>query len=351
MNEFIGHFVELWLDAAIWLIFGLIVAGIMHTLLPATNLSKHLKGNSFSASLKATLIGIPLPLCSCSVLPAALELRKNGASKSSTTSFLISTPETGVDSIIVSYALLGPVMTVLRPIAAAVTALSAALLVRIFDHAPDIIEMPPQSHCGCSCSCSSKTSNEPKPTPSLTSRLLEGQRYAFTTLMSDISLWLVIGLLLSASIMTFADVEQMSNLFSGFGSMLLMVVIGIPMYVCATASTPLALGMLLAGVSPGAVLVFLLAGPATNIATLGVIGKSLGRTTLYCYLAAVVTISLLFGLATNALFTAQHIDVSTQLSQVDNLFPTSLVWLCAFMLLVFVIRDLWKELRTKIIVR
>jgi hypothetical protein len=151
--------------------------------------------------------------------------------------------------------------------------------------------------------------------------------------------------------MTFADVEQMSNLFSGFGSMLLMVVIGIPMYVCATASTPLALGMLLAGVSPGAVLVFLLAGPATNIATLGVIGKSLGRTTLYCYLAAVVTISLLFGLATNALFTAKHIDVSTQLSQVDNLFPTSLVWLCAFMLLVFVIKDLWKALDTKIIVR
>ncbi|MDA9557244.1 SO_0444 family Cu/Zn efflux transporter [Vibrio sp.] len=299
------NFIELFLSAAPWLLFGYFIAALMKEFLPASFMSKHLGDNSFSTVVKAALIGAPLPLCSCGVIPAALGLRRSGASKSATASFLVATPETGVDSVAVSYAMLGPLMAIVRPIAAICSAIGAGFLVSQIDDKESENKTSSTEKAPSSCCASKKAKIEEKPTSSccaskkpvstLSSRAKGIWNYAMHKLISDTYKWLLIGIVFAALIQTYVPKELFIEWGDGWAAMIFMTVIGIPMYICATASTPIAAGFLLAGVSPGATLVFLLAGPATNIATLALVKIELGKKALAGYLGGVVGGAWLFG--------------------------------------------------------
>lgn len=313
LHNFIGLFV----DSAPWLILGFIVAGIIKGLIPENFLAKHLGKPGFVSTIKAALFGAPLPLCSCGVIPAALSLRRGGASKASTTSFLISTPETGVDSISISYALLGPFMAVIRPIAAIASAIVAGLLVGKDEDTAPLNNTQVKSCCAKDlpveeekpdCCASKKVA-----TPSgLKHRISNGLRFTFIDLVDDISLWLLLGLGLAAVITTFVPTDFLSQWGGGFLAFVVMAGIGVPMYICATSSTPIAASLLLAGVSPGAVLVFMLVGPATNIATIGIVKQELGKRALAAYLGSVVGVGFMFGYLTNYLAERWQLDILSQ---------------------------------------
>lgn len=331
--ELLGHFLDLALESAPWLVLGLILGGLIKNLLPVTFLYKHLSHNNLSSISKATLLGAPLPLCSCGVVPAAVGLRKAGASRPATVSFLISTPETGVDSVSLTYALLGPVMAVARLISALFSAFFSGWLVLLFEKRT--LDISPASHeaealtdtCQSSCcshasghveekvedSCCSAAASASccETTPEKTSccgeetsqstssnvwqKTCDGLHYAFTDMLADILWWLVAGLIFAALVQTYVPSDFLAQWGSGLVAMSMMLVIGVPMYVCATASTPIAVGLIMAGVSPGVALVFLLAGPATNIGTLGIIAKMLGKQTMWLYLLGTVSTALFAG--------------------------------------------------------
>ena len=288
MNVFLHHFFKLFVESAPWLLLGFLVAGLLKGLLPTALLHRHLGGRRWIHVVKAAFIGAPLPLCSCGVIPAALGLRESGASKNSTISFLVATPETGVDSVSITYALMGPVMAVVRPIAAIVSAITAGLLAGQEDGETRRIRNADSDAISAVRSTSHGATQF-----NLSARLLDGLKFSFVTLTRNIMLWLMIGLLIAAAIQTWLPAAFLAQWGQGLPAYLVMTLIGIPMYICATASTPLAAGLLFAGLSPGAVLVFMLTGPATNIGTLGIIGRELGRRALSGYLGGVVLVSFL----------------------------------------------------------
>ena len=323
------NFLALFMESAPWLLLGLLVAGVMHELVPVSFLEKHMGSASFGSISKAAVIGAPLPLCSCGVIPAALGLRRSGASKSSTISFLVSTPETGVDSVSVSYALLGPLYAIVRPVAAVVSAIYAGLMVRFFAERNELtVQSEPVVASATSSCCSTKAEpevvNKPRDKtqccdsdsahehdhcanqhdnnlPRKSSQVAKVLSYASGKLLEDIVVWLLIGLALAAAIKTWVPTDFLTQWGDGVVAMLVMALIGIPMYICATASTPLAVGFLAAGLSPGAVIVFLMAGPATNVSTMGMIKQEMGARTLVLYLFSVISASIGFGYALNYL--------------------------------------------------
>jgi uncharacterized membrane protein YraQ (UPF0718 family) len=304
----------LYLEAAPWLLLGLVMAGLLKAWLPEGMLQKKLGRGRFLPILKATLIGAPLPLCSCGVLPAAMGLRRSGAPKSATVSFMISTPETGPDSIAITYALLGPFMAVVRPIAAILSALFTGLINSLFVPAEPsekrVITLPVVDTTRCDCENGVCGTMPNEQVDGLWPRTLRGLRYAFTDILDDIWHWLFAGLILAALVMSYVPTESLTNWGDGFLAMLVMLLVGIPMYICATASTPLAAAMILAGVSPGTVLVFLLAGPATNLATMGVIYREMGVKTLVFYLLGIAVSSILLGILTNHLIDLWEISLT-----------------------------------------
>jgi uncharacterized membrane protein YraQ (UPF0718 family) len=296
-------FVDLFLESAPWLLLGLLIAGLLKEFVPMGWMEQQLGQQSRFAVVKAAFIGAPLPLCSCGVIPAAAGLRRAGASKGATTSFLISTPETGVDSIALSWVLLGPFMAIMRPIAAIVSAITAGYLVgrESPESAPQ--KVAPSSSC-CSSSCCGSNKKTADTHISFFSRVKSSLKYASTDMVDDIALWLVVGLAFAALVQAYVPQSFLAQWGDGLIAMLVMVIISIPMYICATASTPIAAGLLAAGVSPGAVLVFMLAGPATNIATLGMVNKLLGRRALWAYLIGILGCALGFGYLVDWLFSA-----------------------------------------------
>lgn len=292
-------------ESAIFILFGFLMAGILKAFISDEFVGKHLGRNSFITVVKASLLGIPLPLCSCGVIPAAAGLKKQGASKGATSAFLISTPETGVDSIAITYALLDPVMTILRPIAAFFTATFAGAFVNLTEkHEREEMEKDFET---CEDDCSSKTSN---PT-GIWKKLKEGILYAFTDLLIDIAGWFLAGILIAGVISAFLSPDFISEyLGEGLFPMIVMLVISIPLYICATASTPIAAALALKGLSPGADMVLLLAGPATNIATLTVVTKILGKRATVIYILSIVVCSLAIGYATNLLYASMGMDIT-----------------------------------------
>jgi len=288
---------QLLTDSAFWLLAGFGVAGFVYVLLPIEKLTKHLGGSNFSSVVKAAAIGVPLPLCSCSVIPVASSLRKNGAGKGAFLSFLISTPETGADSIAISYALLGPVLAVARPLAAAVTALIAGVLINSRSDA----EVPPAgdtesdanssedaSCCsGDSCHAATPPAEDGRP------RWLAAVHYGFVEMIADLAPWLVAGFALAglaSALMPAGFLER--HVGAGPLALLLMLLVGLPLYVCATSSTPIAAALIAKGLSPGAALVFLLAGPATNVATMMIVLKHAGRWGVGIYLGAISVVAV-----------------------------------------------------------
>lgn len=315
----------LFASAALYFVFGLLVAGFMHAFIRKENIGKYLGGNRLRSVLNAALIGVPLPLCSCGVLPAAIGLRKEGASKAATVSFLISTPESGVDSIAVTYALLGPWMALIRPLAAFVTAFCAGVA-EIFFGTPDVAASLTPSPTCCHTA-------HPAKLP-ITARLTKGLRYAFVDLLADITPTFLFGILLGGVISTLIPATFVETyLGTGWQAMLMMLLVGIPLYICASASTPIAAALILKGMSPGAALVFLLAGPATNITALPVIAKSLGWRSVAIYLTAISVCALAFGMGTNLFIDRFAIDLPSQVVHGQHFVSSSLRHSVALVLL------------------
>ncbi len=362
LMTYIHNFVILFVESAPWLIMGLVIAGLMKWFVPITLLQKHMGNNSIASIVKAAIIGAPLPLCSCGVIPAAIGLRRSGASKSSTVSFLVATPETGVDSISVSYALLGPFFAIIRPISAILTAIYAGILVKLSlaSENDDAELKDPQTSAEKSC-CASKTdAKDSQPAhqhdldgqindqqlglPELTKNALE---FATGKLLIDITKWLLIGLLLAATIKTWVATEFLLQWGDGLLAMIVMALIGIPMYICATASTPLAAGFLAAGISPGAILVFMLAGPATNIATMGMIKQEMGAKVLIAYLTSLLTASLALGYFTNWIISVLDIHIP-MVAASEHAMETSMIYLVSAALLAgLMIKNSYQQLFQK----
>lgn len=353
---------RLFVEMAPYLFLGFVIAGLLHVYIPERQIMRYLGSSAgkVRSALHASLLGIPIPLCSCGVVPTALSLQKRGATKGATLSFLISTPETGVDSVAITYALLDPIMTVFRPLAAFITALSAGVAENFLN--PEklpIIEnkaamntasgkkniLMLQSMAACSdSSCSCQPSPAKDAAPSGQGRLKEGVRYAFVELLGDISRWLVVGIIL-AGIISYAIPYELvsSHLGGGITSMLFMLVVGIPLYICATASTPLAAALIAKGMSPGTAFVFLLAGPATNAATITMVTKFLGKRSAALYLGMIVVCSLGFGLLLDLIYFRLGIEASSVVGSASEILPESVKLIFALVLLPFIVCGISKK--------
>ncbi|WP_444996572.1 SO_0444 family Cu/Zn efflux transporter [Aliikangiella sp. IMCC44359] len=353
MMLLIHNFIELFTESAPWLLLGLLIAGLMKWVVPFELLQKHMGKGDLLSIIKAALIGAPLPLCSCGVIPAAIGLRRAGASKPASISFLVATPETGVDSISVSYALLGPFIAIIRPISAILSAIYAGILVMIIDkeeeNTSNSQSNSSDSNKSCCTSkqttCSSKTTMAPI---NFYQRMTNILSFSSGKLLRDITPWLMFGLLLAAMIKTWVPNEFLTQWGDGFLAMLVMSVIGIPMYICATASTPIAAGFLAVGVSPGAVLVFMLAGPATNLSTMGMIRQEMGTKVLAVYLMSIFSASISLGYFTNWAINTFGFTVSKVAANTHQM-ETSLIYqVCAAMLAILILRNLINQLKPQI---
>lgn len=264
MQEYIIPFVSLLLEMAPYLLLGFLVAGLLHAFVPPSFFSRHLSGPGFRPVVNSALMGVPLPLCSCGVIPTAMGLRKSGASRGATVSFLISTPQTGVDSILATAATMGLPMALMRPVIAFVTAIFGGSLVSRF--CPE----PAQAKTVAAVADERRHG--------FAARIADALHYGFVDMMQDVGKWLTIGLVLAGIIAVAVPDGFLTGLRDyPLLNMLLILVVAVPMYVCATGSIPVAMALMLKGLSPGAALVFLMAGPATNAAAMIVIGKALDR--------------------------------------------------------------------------
>ena len=274
-------------EAAPYIWFGLLAAAILHAWVPQQWILAQLGGRGPGSVIKAALLGIPIPLCSCGVIPAAVGLRRRGASRGATISFLISTPETDVDTIALTWAMLGPVWALIRPVASIFVSVGTGWVANLF---PDSYVAQSEAE---SCSCCVPEAAQPMRTPSKLSR---AWRFVSRELLPDIGGWLLLGVLLSGLLMALLPNDFLTNLPGGAAvQMLAALLVGIPLYVCAAASTPMAAALLLKGMAPGAVVVLLLTGPATNLASAMVIARQLDRVGTIVYFAGLALGSLAVG--------------------------------------------------------
>ena len=349
MLEYIQKYIdELWfllLEMAPWLLLGLIFAGLLKVYFPQKHIDRYLGKSDFRSALNGSLLGIPMPLCSCGVIPTGISFYKNGASKGASNSFLISTPQTGVDSILATYSMLGWPFALLRPIVAFFTGVAGGVFINWFvkeKPAPtspfanfkiDTGAIKGEDNCDDeNCACPDTVE------PDKRHSLIRAADYAFIELLQDIAKWLVIGFL-AAALISVALPNDFFSQFQGLGFIEIIVILlaSVPIYICATGSIPIAAVLLLKGVSPGAALVFLMAGPATNVATITVLGKTMGRKSLIVYLATIIGGAIIFGLLTNWLIPADFI-----LSKVmhihgngdHEMLPEWLQWFSALFLLI-----------------
>ena len=401
VQTFIRETWHILLELSPWLLFGMLLAGILHVLLPSGFIRRHLGGSGFSSVLKSVAVGVPMPLCSCGVIPTAIGLRKDGASKGAATGFLISTPQTGVDSILVSATFLGWPFAIFKVISALLSGLIGGLFVNYTENAKNgnlnNVAHPPSSvlcdtnaqpgaaepqdsdnTCNChseaearriSAPCNNEmlheacprakrrtqhdnsqlpqTEKEPEAQATgFYSKTKEAFSFGMIQLLGDIYKWLIVGVLTAALVSTFISPGRLQNLpwTQGLLGMIAMLLISLPMYVCATASVPLAASLVTAGMSPGAALVLLMAGPTTNIATMGAIFRSFGKTVLAIYLATVIVMSVSMGLLFNWLL----LDIPSAKEHMHSI-PSWLEVISATGLLIllawFAGLDIYKKLR------
>ena len=354
-----------------YLLLGFLLAGLMHAFIPGRYYTRYLSKPTLGSVINAAIFGIPLPLCSCGVIPTAMSLRKEGASRGAVTSFLIATPQTGIDSIIATFSLMGVPFAVIRPIAALITAVLGGWMVNTFVSLRDrkahremaegtIVKTEETETCTCHCHChedkaesccpegdsddnhhhhhhsgehhhhrshhrhsshhhSSSASchcHDRKIPETIGGKIVEALRYAFLDMMSDIGKWLVIGLVV-AGLITIYVPDELFTIFKDntMASMILVLIISIPMYLCATGSIPIAVVLMLKGLTPGAALVLLMAGPACNMASILVIRKGLGFRTLVIYILSIVIGAVFFGCLIDWLQYSGMIDFTSRVSQ------------------------------------
>ncbi len=340
---------HLLLEASVYILFGMLVGGLLKVFLSPSFVADHLGQGKFSSVIKAALFGIPIPLCSCGVLPAAASLKKQGANNGATTAFLISTPESGVDSMAITYALLDPIMTVARPVSAFLTAVAAGITENLLqtqkekdwervidrscpiDNCCDGNECPPEEHAR------HHTYSE---------KLWAGLKFAVDDLWGDLAGWFFAGLLFAGIIAVLIPQELMVQyLGGGLHSMLIMLLVGIPMYICATASTPVAAALILKGVSPGAALVFLLVGPATNVTSLSVLFGLLGKRATAIYLLMLSLFAVLSGLALDMIYNGFGISASAIAGQAGEVIPNWLQFVGALIVILLSVKPLYLFLK------
>lgn len=346
-----------------YLLLGFLLAGLMHAFVPGKFYTKYLSRKSFRSVLNAALLGIPLPLCSCGVIPTAMSLRKEGASKGAVVSFLIATPQTGVDSIIATFSLMGLPFAIVRPIAALFTAIFGGVIVD---------KAEPEKKCCChseekkaeehSCCCHSHKeevehvchchSEEERGEgschchshKSFFTKIKEALTYAYVDMMEDIGKWLVIGLVVAAAITVLVPTEYFA-VFQGntLASMLLVLCIAMPMYLCATGSIPIAVALMMKGLTPGAALVMLMAGPACNFASMLLIRRSLGLRTMLVYILSIVLGAVAFGYLIDMLQFSGMVDFLYQLKEVHSCHDEQagvFSWICTGLLLLLLVNAL-----------
>lgn len=333
-----------------YLLFGFLVAGIMSVLLSPETVETHLGRRGIWPVIKASLFGVPLPLCSCGVIPVTVSLRKHGASRGACISFLLSTPQTGIDSLFVTYSLLGPVFAIFRPLIAFMTGIIGGFAVQAITPAGTQTEADSDTNGNlnsdagiddkskakvqCQSSCCEKNQEN---------KLVKLLKYAFISLPKDIGAPMLTGLIIAALMSAFIPedfvldgVEKLGL----FGTMVVMMVLGIPVYVCATASVPLAAVMIAKGISPGAALVFLMTGPATNAAAFATIWKVMGGKTAIIYILTVILCALGSGLLLEALFPDLGVTLKEHHHEMG---PSILAHLSAIVLLAMLLKGIYAK--------
>lgn len=354
-------------EMAPYLLLGFFIAGLLRTFVPRTLYSKHLAPRNMKSVVKAAAIGIPLPLCSCGVIPTAVGLRKEGASHGACTSFLIATPQTGVDSIAATYSLMGLPFAIVRPIAALFTAMFGGWLVNKNAREDETLSAEAamendhehcdceEGHCDCHhhddaheddhCDCGCHHDHDDQPT-TFVAKLKGALDYAFVDMMQDVGKWLVIGLLIAALITVAVPNEWLAALHDyKLLNMLIVLAVAIPMYVCATGSIPIAVSLMAKGLTPGAALVLLMAGPAVNSASMLVIGKVFGRRTLRFYLLSIVIGAMLFGLGIDYLLPQDWFAVQSGIATgADHCAHclTTMDWVWIALLVVLLLNAFWQ---------
>lgn len=328
--EFIYSLINMLAEMAPYLLLGFGIAGLLYAFVPGKFYQNHLSRPGVGSVIKAALIGVPLPLCSCGVLPTAVSLRRNGASRGATTSFLIATPQTGIDSIAATYSLLGPAFAIIRPVAALITAFVGGMLVNREDKSDTNDE-------------DSDVDTIDAPTATgFRSKILGALQYGYVDMVQNIGKWLIIGLVIAAAITVFIP----NGFFTFFASypllsMIAVVIVAVPMYVCSTGSIPIALSLMLKGLSPGAAFVLLMAGPAANFASIIIVGKSLGKKAAAIYLGTIILGAIAIGMIIDMFmprgwFPMPMVEGTTHCHLNVGLFPG----LCSLLLIILLINAL-----------
>ena len=359
-------------ESSVFILLGFTLAGILHEFVPLKLVSRRLGKPGFKSVFWATALGAPLPLCSCGVLPTAAALRRKGASKPAVASFIVSVPETGVDSIAVSYGLMGPIMAIYRPIVAVVSATVAGIACLFITRdekdsidADDLLEIEHHGHAhdhehhdlddAADQARGKRSARKAVGAHARKSgrrerwigRLTRMAGYGFRTIVDEVAFWIVAGLVVTGVLMALLPDDFFSaslGLDSGIVPMLLMAVVGVPLYTCASMSTPIAAGLVATGLSPGAALVFLLAGPATSIASLTIVGKLLGRKSLIAYLTSIIVVAISAGLLLD-LFAADEVRAATvsTFENPDGPIEQVLKLLCAIIFLALFVNSLGRR--------
>jgi uncharacterized membrane protein YraQ (UPF0718 family) len=326
------------LEMSPYLLFGFFMAGLLSAFISRRFVETHLGGRGLLSVIKASIFGVPLPLCSCSVIPVSMSLRRHGATKGSTISFLLSTPQTGMDSIFVTFSLLGPVFAVFRPVIAFITGIVGGALVDTFAHGTSEALPPLQEH-----------ETAVNVSENFAHRLSRGLRYGFVTLPRDIGRAVLLGLFLAALISAFVpDNFFADKLGTGILPLFVMMFAGIPVYVCATASVPVAAAMILKGLTPGAAFVFLMTGPATNAATIVTIWKVLGKSVALIYLTTVAGVAVLSGLLLDFLAADVNLAIGASVHiHHEGLLLIAVKYVCALGLMALLLVGIFRKPATR----
>ncbi len=328
------EFIDILGEMSPYLILGFFIAGLLHAILPSNTIQKYFGNNKYLSAINASLFGVPLPLCSCGVIPTGMSLYKNGASKGSTVSFLISTPQTGVDSILVTYSLLGLPFAIIRPVIAFITGVAGGIFTNSINKT---INAPTKQQ-----SIDSTTNS------TIIEKIIDVFRYGFVEFLQDISKWLIIGLVLAAAISAVIPDDFVSGLgLSPLAQIFIMLIISIPLYICATASVPLAAALILKGISPGAALVLLMAGPATNAATITMIGNVMGKKALFGYLVSIITGALFSGLIIDYMLPSNWFQImnTSNLTHQHEMLPSWIKIASGIILILLIINGYFQKFR------
>lgn len=332
------------LDAmAIYILLGLLIAGVLKQLIPDDFIIKHLGKGSISSVIKSTILGIPLPVCSCSVIPLAQGLRKEGASKGSVQSFLISSPITGVDSILATFSFFGLVFTIFRVVSSVIIAILVGIIQNLVEK-EDIKNENKVSSSKINC-CDSNCSNT-KDKKSFSIKAVFS--YAYITLFKDMVKPLFIGLIFGALFTSLAPKEYTALLFENqWLTYFVIILFAMPLYICATASLPIAAALILEGMSPGAAFIFLTAGPATSLITMSVVFKTLGKISLIIYLSTILFLSLLFGYLFDTIFSEINI-INFDLENEHSSIISQIASLIMLLMLAYYLIKPWLARKSKI---